>query len=187
MNTYVALVHYPVLNRQGETITSAVTNLDIHDIARVAATYGLAGYFVVTPLEEQRKLVRELAGHWLYGQSPNQDRRTALSLVRVVDSIETAVAGIRKETGHDPFVVATSARVADKTVSWGQLRQRLEDMSMSGQALLLLFGTASGLADAVFSASDAVLEPVEPAAPYNHLSVRSAVSIVVDRLLGVRP
>ena len=187
MNTYVALVHYPVLNRQGETITSAVTNLDIHDIARVAATYGLAGYFVVTPLEEQRKLVSELAGHWLCGQSPNQDRRTALSLVRVADSIKTAVSRIWKETGREPFVVATSARVQDKTVSWGQLRSGLREMRLSGQALLLLFGTASGLADTVFAAANAVLEPLEPDAPYNHLSVRSAVSIAVDRLLGARP
>lgn len=37
----IALVHYPVLGKKGEIIGSAITNLDLHDIARTAKTYGM--------------------------------------------------------------------------------------------------------------------------------------------------
>ena len=38
---YLALVHYPVVNRRGEVIVSALINLDLHDIARAAKTFGV--------------------------------------------------------------------------------------------------------------------------------------------------
>jgi len=38
---YTALIHYPVLGRDGRIITTAVTNLDIHDIARSSRTYNI--------------------------------------------------------------------------------------------------------------------------------------------------
>ncbi len=44
MDIYIGLVHHPVRNRHGETVATAVTNLDIHDIARAARTYGIRGY-----------------------------------------------------------------------------------------------------------------------------------------------
>src|SRR5262249_1946813 len=86
--TYVALVHHPVLDKGGNVVTTAVTNLDIHDIARAARTYGLAGYFVVTPIAAQRQLVEEIIGHWTRGagRAHNDKRTDALSLVRVVPS-----------------------------------------------------------------------------------------------------
>lgn len=40
---YCALVHHPVRDRGGNAVTTAVTNLDVHDIARTARTYGLRG------------------------------------------------------------------------------------------------------------------------------------------------
>ena len=43
MNTWVALAHHPVLDKDGRIVTTAVTNLDVHDIARAARTFGLAG------------------------------------------------------------------------------------------------------------------------------------------------
>ena len=52
----VALVHYPVVSRIGETIGSAVTNLDLHDIARAGRTFGVTTYWVVTPFHEQQEL-----------------------------------------------------------------------------------------------------------------------------------
>ena len=60
MNLHVALLHYPVYNRQRQVIVSAVTNLDIHDIARAALTYGVKSFYVVTPLQDQQKLVKRL-------------------------------------------------------------------------------------------------------------------------------
>lgn len=184
---YVALVHYPVLNRQSEVITSAVTNLDIHDISRIAATYDLSAYYVITPISDQQELVSKLISHWIDGNSPNMDRKRALSLVRICSSIQDACSQIREETGLSPQVVATSAKLRDRSIGWQELRNDLwrnglpsDDMS----PLLLLFGTASGLADEVFDMATGTLEPVEPHREYNHLSVRSAVAITLDRLLG---
>ncbi len=181
---YIALVHYPVLNRRGETIVSAVTNLDIHDIARVSATYGIAGYFIITPVEEQQALVHDLTAHWLKGGSPNSDRKTALSLVHVVSSIEEARSRIVKVSGALPRMIATSARMREKCISWRSLRKDIDEDKQCSTPVLLLFGTASGLSDQVFGQVDGTLEPIEPGREYNHLSVRSAVAITLDRLLG---
>ncbi|MBP1726316.1 MAG: hypothetical protein H6Q51_1614, partial [Deltaproteobacteria bacterium] len=60
MSVYVALLHYPVYNRNGHVVCSAITNLDIHDIARAARTYGVSGFYVITPLEEQQLLLDRL-------------------------------------------------------------------------------------------------------------------------------
>jgi hypothetical protein len=49
-----------------------------------------------------------------------------------------------------------------------------------------LLGTGWGLTEAVLSQSDYVLEAVEGQGDYNHLSVRSAAAIILDRLLGHR-
>ncbi len=184
----MALVHYPVLNRRGEVITSAVTNLDIHDISRIAATYDLSAYYVITPLSDQQELVRELTSHWIDGKSPNLDRKRALSLVRICSSIQDAYSEIRKETGLFPQVVATSAKLRERCIGWQELRNDLWRNSLPPNdmpPLLLLFGTASGLSDEVFDMAAGTLEPVEPQREYNHLSVRSAVAITLDRLLGI--
>ena len=64
---YVALTHYPVVNKRGETIASAVTNLDLHDISRTAKTYGLKSFYVVSPLKDQKTLVQRIISHWTTG------------------------------------------------------------------------------------------------------------------------
>lgn len=46
---YLALAHHPVANKSGETVTTSLTNLDIHDIARAAETYGVREYHIVHP------------------------------------------------------------------------------------------------------------------------------------------
>jgi hypothetical protein len=50
---------------------------------------------------------------------------------------------------------------------------------------LLVFGTAWGLAEAFISEADYILEPITGSPDYNHLSVRTAAGIILDRLLGV--
>ncbi|MGC8720905.1 MAG: RNA methyltransferase, partial [Thermodesulforhabdaceae bacterium] len=52
--------------------------------------------------------------------------------------------------------------------------------------VILLFGTAWGLADAVFEQADYILEPIRGKSSYNHLSVRCAAAIIIDRLFGDR-
>ena len=184
--SYVALVHHPVLDKHGRVVTTAITNLDVHDIARATRTFGLARYFVVTPIEAQRQLVARILWHWTSGQGRehNDKRSDALARVTVVPTLADARAAIRAEAGAQPFVVATGARPRSGTWGFGELA------TPDGRPLLLVFGTGWGLAEEVFAAADATLAPItgsgagsgEGAADYNHLSVRSAVAIVLDRL-----
>ncbi len=52
-----------MVNKKGEIIASAVTNLDLHDIARAARTFGVGRFFVVTPLADQKRLVEKIVAH----------------------------------------------------------------------------------------------------------------------------
>ncbi len=180
---YLALVHHPVVNRRGEIVASAVTNLDLHDLARMARTYGLPACFVVTPLEDQRALVGELIRHWTegVGRELHPDRAEALDLLRVESSVEDATRAVEIETGRMPRLWATSARHGTNRLSCRRARARL---TRSQRPVLLLFGTAWGLAPDLVRSAEAVLEPIEGKAGYNHLSVRCAAAIFVDRLLG---
>ncbi|HQK80165.1 MAG TPA: RNA methyltransferase [Syntrophales bacterium] len=50
---------------------------------------------------------------------------------------------------------------------------------------MLVFGTGWGLADSIVARADCSLPPVRGGSDgYNHLSVRSAVAVVLDRLFG---
>lgn len=179
----LALVHYPVLNRRGESIGSAITNLDLHDIARAARTFGVHRYWVITPFAEQQEMAREIIGHWRqgYGAQANPDRGEALSLVQVCGSLQEASSEIQRDlTGKKPTVAATCARKGNETLSYGRMRARL----WQGEVFLLLFGTGWGLAPEILNEADAVLPPITGQGSYNHLSVRSAAAIILDRLMG---
>lgn len=184
--TWVALVHHPVKNRAGEVVTTAVTNLDIHDIARAARTFGLAGYLVVTPVERQRHLVERILAHWQgpHGGGANQNRAKALARVRVTPDLEAGISLVRRSHGVTPWVVATAARGASGTIRETDLLRRV---GADPRPVLILFGTGWGLADPVFERADLRLAPIVGPTEYNHLSVRSAVSIQLDRLFGRRP
>jgi tRNA (guanine37-N1)-methyltransferase len=178
-NLFVALVHYPVENKSGQTITTSLTNLDLHDIARVSCTYGLGGYFVCTPVADQQDLARTLVGHWRegYGLKANPDRGTALGRVRVVGLLDEAIAHITDCTGVRPKVVATSAKAGNMTCA--QVARMLTE-----EPVLLVLGTGYGLHRDVLAGADGMLRAIRFMDRYNHLSVRSAASIMVDRLLG---
>ncbi len=183
---YVALVHGPVLNKRGDLIATAVTGLNIHDIARAVTTFGGAGYLLVTPLDAQRGLVARIVGHWegRFGTSYNPNRKAALASVTVVSTLADAVDKVTLWEGRSPTVVATSARRVDgvSAVSYRAMRSRLGE---DGAPVVLVFGTGWGLAPEVMDQVDALLPPVMGPVAYNHLSVRSAVSIVLDRLMGL--
>lgn len=178
----VALIHYPVVNRAGEIIGSAVTNLDLHDIARAGCTYGVDTYWVVTPYARQRELAEKIVRHWTegYGGSVNPDRKQALSIIRVCADLDEVLAATARKWGRKPLVLATGAKRQRRTLSYSAVRQQVRQ----GEPLLLLFGTAWGLAPAALAAVDATLPPLRGAGEFNHLSVRSAVSIILDRLLA---
>ncbi len=179
----IVLVHHPVVNKIGETIGSAVTNLDIHDIARAGKTYGVDSYYIVTPYEDQHKLVTEILEHWDsgHGATYNPARKEALELVTLANSLEQVIEMVTEKRGCKPLLLTTSARLQKKTLSYKNIRAKLE----AKEATLLLFGTAHGLAPEVMEMTDYCLPPVGADTGYNHLSVRSAVSIILDRLLGI--
>jgi tRNA (guanine37-N1)-methyltransferase len=79
-NIYLALVHYPIYDRSRKVVSTSVTNLDIHDFSRLARTYNLGGYFIVSPVEDQADMVRRIVGHWKegYGFEYNHHRAEAL-------------------------------------------------------------------------------------------------------------
>ncbi|MCL1817217.1 MAG: RNA methyltransferase, partial [Clostridiales bacterium] len=64
-------------------INTSLTNLDLHDIARACATYGVSRYFLVQPIDIQRQLMADLLEHWQqgFGARYNPDRGQALELV----------------------------------------------------------------------------------------------------------
>ncbi|MEN6438433.1 MAG: RNA methyltransferase [Syntrophobacter sp.] len=180
---FLALVHYPVLNRVGDVIASAITNLDLHDLARSCCTYGVPACYIVTPLADQRALAHRLAAHWIEGRGGEllPERREALKLLNVVESIDSAREDILERTGKMPVQWASTARKANGSLSHGSARVLLES---EDRPFLLLLGTGWGMAPMVIEQSDAVLDPIPGVGAYNHLSVRSAASILLDRLLG---
>lgn len=179
----IVLVHHPVVNKIGETIGSAVTNLDLHDIARASKTYGIDNYYIVTPYEDQQKLVTEILDHWKtgHGAKYNPARKEALELVSLASSLEEVIERVTNSRGTVPLLLTTSAKEQEKTLSYEDARGKIAKK----EALLLLFGTAHGLTPEVMEMADYSLMPVGANTGYNHLSVRSAVSIVLDRLLSV--
>jgi hypothetical protein len=178
----VALIHYPVVNKRGECIASAVTNLDLHDIARTVKTYGGMGYYVVTPIADQKMLVDRIVSHWTegVGGTHHPKRKRALEMIRVVDSFESVCEDIGRREGVAPKTVATSARQRAGSIQFAELRAIMK----SKDPMLLIFGTAWGLAEEIIQQVDYTLMPISTGTDYNHLSVRSAAAIVLDRLLG---
>jgi len=180
-NLHLALVHYPVINKNGDIIPSAITGLDLHDMARAGKTYGVRSFYVLTPLKDQQILAERLTAHWKAGAGAayNPVRREALELIHIRNSISEAVAHIRSMGEGDPKTLVTCARDHQGSLSHARFR----DMLKNGLPYLLMFGTAWGLSPEVIAGADYILEPIKGNTEYNHLSVRSAASIILDRLL----
>lgn len=181
--SFLCLVHHPTVDREGAVVTTAVTTLDLHDFCRLARTYGLGGVYATTPLDAQRTLVDSLVAHWVegYGARVNPSRREALQGLRVVPGLAEASEDIGRRHGARPRVVGTSAQPGAGRVSFSDAAERLRAET---RPILLVFGTGWGLAPEALGICDWLLAPIVGAGEYNHLSVRSAASIVVDRLFG---
>jgi len=181
-NLYLALLHHPVYDKNREVIASAITNLDLHDISRAAKTYGVRALYIVTPMSDQREFVGRIVSHWTegVGASYNPDRGDALGLIRVVASLKAAMDDIANQGEGMPVTVVTDAKPHPQNISYDHLSRMLG----TGQPHVLLFGTAWGLTRECIEEADYVLSPIMGTSEYNHLSVRSAAAIVLDRLLG---
>lgn len=184
--TYVALVHHPVYDREKKVVTTAVTNLDLHDIARSSRTYGLAGYFVVTPLESQQALVARILSHWTdgHGARYHHQRREALQRLQVKSDLDAVIEDVRQRHGCPPTLVTTSARrlPGRRMISADALR---DQELTKGNPVVIVMGTGWGLAEEVQQRADLVLAPIQGPAEYNHLSVRSATAILLDRIFAI--
>ncbi len=176
-----ALIHYPILDRQGGIVTTAITNLDIHDISRSAHTFGLSDYFLVHPVAAQRELAARVRDHWLHGAGGKRipDRQPPMRDLRIVESLDAALA----ELGPDAELWTTSAKERPENTTYEAARQAIAD---GGPPVLLGFGTGWGLAKSVEERATRALEPIaSPRADgFNHLSVRAAAAISFWRLLG---
>lgn len=183
MSLYMGLIHYPVYNKNRETIASAITTFDLHDLSRVARTYGMKGFYVLTPLEDQRILAERILAHWRagYGARYNPNRKEALDGVRLAATLDDAVREIGEREGEKPLLIATDARTPKaRCLPYPKAREIIA----ASRAVLLLFGTAWGLKREILEEADFILEPVEGGTDYNHLSVRAAAAIIADRLAG---
>jgi hypothetical protein len=183
-NLYLGLLHYPVRNRQGEIVTSALTGLDVPDIARSCRTYGVVRYYIIQPLASQREIAQRIFDYWEREERDQPHRREALQVLRVIDTLEASLADVFAIEGLCPLLVGTSARQhGGQPLSYEQLRTQLTNEEAP---VYLLFGTGWGIAEEVLARLDVMLPPVSGPGPYNHLSVRSAVAIILDRLRGNR-
>jgi hypothetical protein len=185
---YIALFHTHVINRHGQAVTTSITNMDIHDISRTARTYGIKRYYLLTPIEDQHELAERIIGHWRTDHSKeyHPDRVEAVSRVQMARSFDEVKAAISAEQGQEPEVVLTDARPLPNSISYSRYREELRDPGRTKPALIV-FGTGWGISEAFYPAVDRILAPIYgPEGPggYNHLSVRSAVAIILDRLLG---
>lgn len=180
---YIALLHYPMYNKRMDVVTTSVTNLDLHDIARAARTYEVEKFFVVHPSPNQQKLIKDIVSYWQkgYGGDYNADRKAAFAIMEVCSSLEQVIEKVREQNGEKPLTVATDARDYGKSVTYRRLKDTIHEEEKS---VLILFGTGWGIDKELIMNCDYILEPIEPDRAYNHLSVRSAAAIILDRLLG---
>lgn len=189
-NLSIALLHHPVLlekigndatdRKKGKSGTSSLTNLDVHDIARCSRSYGLAGCYLVTPLDDQRRLLDSLLTHWTTGAGgrANPDRADALRLAQGARDLAEVIDTVAGRTGQRPLVVGASARPE------GDLAPACVRDALRQRPVLLVLGTAHGLAEEAVRQCDAMLRPVRWLDAYNHLPVRGAAAVIMDRILG---
>src|SRR3989339_18017 len=180
---YVALIHHPIVNKEGKTVTTSVTNFDLHDLSRNCQTFGVKKLFIVTPMINQLNMVNYIRDYWQegFGSQYNPSRKQAFDVLQVSPNIEDTCLTIKKLSGKEALLVATTAKYSDKSVGYSFVRNQIEK---GDRPILLVFGTGFGLAPEFFAKVHYVLEPIYGAGDYNHLPVRSAVAIILDRLVG---
>ncbi|MFQ5560081.1 MAG: RNA methyltransferase [Nitrospinota bacterium] len=181
---YAALVHYPVLNKRGEIVATSITTIDLHDMARISTTYGVDKFYAVTPLKAQHKLVGRILNHWMsgFGAEYNSSRKQAFERLMVTNDIDEALEDIEESTGMKTTVIVTAARSFDNSVSYDKIVRIISEANEEN--FLVLFGTGWGLSDEVVNRADYILKPIDGGTEYNHLPVRGAFAIILDRLLG---
>ena len=183
MRLYIGLLHYPVYDKNRQRIASAITTFDLHDLSRLARTYGVKRFFVINPLKDQQRLAERVLRHWAigFGATYNRHRKEAIQLIGIVSTLEASIREIADIEGEVPLLIVTDA---SKQVERSLTYSEAADIINSERVVILIFGTAWGLDAEIMRKADYVLGPVEGGTDYNHLSVRTAAAIILDRLVG---
>lgn len=178
LKLYLALMHYPMVDKEKKVVATSITNMDLHDISRSCRTFGVERYYVVNPMPAQREIANRVINHWIkgFGATYNENRKEAFEYTCVTDSLTTVLKDIEEREGVAPIIVGTSARYRDNSIGIAEL------VSKADRPVLILFGTGWGFAEEIFEFVDFVLKPIHGRGDFNHLSVRSAVAIYLDRI-----
>jgi hypothetical protein len=178
----LAIIHYPVLDKRGDVVSTSINNLEIHDVARSCMTFGVELCYIVTPLDRQRAIAEQLVDHWKggYGRQYNPDRAKALEKIRITKSLAEVMEEFH---GREPVLVGTSSKRRETSIGYVELGRRIQQ---DPRPHLLLFGTGWGLPPGIVSNCESTLLPIMGLGEYNHLSLRVAIGIILDRLFGDR-
>lgn len=179
----VILLHDQMVDKTGKLVATSLTMIDVHDIARSSTTFGASCAYIAHPSTILRKIARTLKGHWEggHGATYNPNRKDAIENIRIVSDLDEAIADIDTRTGSLPKLIATSAKSGPGRVSYTDMKTQMEN---EGGSYLLMLGTGWGMSDGLLERADFFLNPVNGPTEYNHLSVRSACAIMLDRLMG---
>ena len=145
-------------------------------------TFGIELCYIVTPLPKQRQIMEKLIHHWEhgYGAKYNPIRSAALKKVRIKNDMNEMLEEIKQD--GEPIIIGTSSlERGHKIIGYGELSQWTGN---SERPFLMLFGTGWGLTDETIDLCEKMLPPVKGAGEYNHLSLRVAVGIILDRIFG---
>lgn len=183
---YIALMHNDIDLKEGRIGHTSVTSIDIHDIARSSVTYGLQTFFIVTSLKDQQKMVEKMLSFWVdekIGGDYNNNRHEAVRTVQLKSELDDVIALIEEREGKKPLIIGTSARDGDTIKMLTYFEQ---DIAWQyDRPILFLFGTGSGMSEGLLNRCDYMLPPLQGFSDFNHLSVRSAVAIILDKWLGI--
>ncbi len=180
-NLYVGLLHYPVYNKHKDKVTTSITHIDLHDISRLCCSFGVKNFLMINPLKSQHDLYTKIVDFWQsdIGKEYQPDRAEAISKTLFISSYQEAIEYIKNQEKVYPIIITTTAQHRDNQVEYDSLSYLIRD----NKPVFIFFGTGYGLAEEVHQMADYVLKPIDPNTHYNHLSVRSAAAIVLDRLL----
>ncbi|MEZ4753634.1 MAG: RNA methyltransferase [Bdellovibrionota bacterium] len=74
--------------KQSKEVTTSLTIVDIHDIARSSATFGINTFFIAHPAEALKKLAEIMTKHWREGfgstYNPKRKLRPSQELISVL-------------------------------------------------------------------------------------------------------
>ncbi len=170
----VALVHWPVLDRSGQTTATAVTPMDVHDFARSCAFFGLGPVYIVHPSEGMHAMVSEMLDYWIHGPGArrNPSRGEALGQVHLARDLDA----LRREHGYQLWYTSAHPPV--------EAPVRPSELARMAGRHLVAFGTGHGLDASSLPEPNGWLSPIEGGGKVRHLSVRAALAIYLDRLAG---